>query len=224
MLGLLSGCAQGPLSATWDSVSGSSATSASSAAGGLANSYQQSAVAILEKNCTSCHTSSTGPSGVYDLTDAAHLTSSGLVVVGKPSQSTIYNAISSGSMPPTGALSLADQAIISEWITAAAPAAVTPTPTPSPTPVTTTAVSFANLQTTIFTPKCVGCHSAANKAGGYALDTYAAVALAVSVTAPSSSAVYTAVTTGGMPKGGTALTAAQQASILSWIQAGAPNN
>jgi len=96
-------------------------------AAGLANDYEQNALAILQSNCTSCHFSTTGPSGVYDLLDTNQLVLQGLVIEGQPNQSPLYKTIASGGMPPSGTLVASDQLTIYQWIAVASP---TPTPTP----------------------------------------------------------------------------------------------
>jgi hypothetical protein len=77
------------------------------------NPYTSQALAILQQNCVSCHTSESGPDDVYDVTDVNHLLSFGLVVSGQPGQSLLYQQISEGLMPPTGPLSAIDQEAIS---------------------------------------------------------------------------------------------------------------
>ena len=228
-------CSQGPLGSSWQGggILGSGGNSSLSA--GLSNAYEQSAMTIIQQNCTSCHGSGTGPAGVYDLTDPSHLASSGLIVAGQPDQSTLFIAISSGVMPPTGSLSASDQQVISEWILAAnaqptpaptpSPVTATPTPTPNqPTPTPAATVSFATLESTIFQAKCVGCHSSGGASGGYAFDSYNGVKAAVNLSNPTASVVYTATNSGSMPQGGSRLTSSQETQILQWIQSGAPNN
>ena len=236
----LCGCAQGPFGTSWQAANSTTGNGASGGpSAGLTNAYEQQALAIIQTNCTSCHSSSTGPAGVYDLTDPNHLVSGGMIVPGQPSQSVLYNAITSGIMPPGGALAQSDQQTLNLWITAAAepstptptpaptprPTATpnpTPTPTPSPTPISS--ISFKNLESTIFQPKCVGCHSAGHSDGGYAFDSYSGVKNAVNLGTPTSSAVYAATNSGAMPQGGSRLTSSQESQILQWIKNGAPNN
>jgi mono/diheme cytochrome c family protein len=107
-------CAQGPAGVSW----GTSQISSSSQlpAASLTNSYESAAIAVIQSNCTSCHGATSGPAGVYDLTDPNNLVTTGLVIPGEPSQSTIYSVISGGTMPPTGSLSAANQLTIYHWI------------------------------------------------------------------------------------------------------------
>ena len=101
-------CSQGPMGI--NGAAGSVTTQSAT------NLYQARALAILRKNCTSCHTSSAGPAEVYDVTNLTHLVSVGLVVPGQPDQSPLFGVISSGAMPKTGALSATDKAVILNWI------------------------------------------------------------------------------------------------------------
>jgi mono/diheme cytochrome c family protein len=109
---LTGGCAQGPMGLSWTG----SETNNSAAVAMLQNTDENSALALIQANCTSCHGSSSGPGGVYGLTDLNHLVSTSLVVPGSPSQSILFNAIVSGGMPPTGALSASEQTTINDWI------------------------------------------------------------------------------------------------------------
>jgi mono/diheme cytochrome c family protein len=212
-------CSQGNLSLNWQG--GSSVIANVGASSGLNNIYEQQALSIIQQNCTSCHGSSSGPNGVYDLTDPGNLISSGLVTLGLPGQSLLYTEISGGAMPPSGALSSGQQQIISQWITAAGAA----TPTPTPTPIPGGPISFATLESAIFQPKCVSCHSTGNTSGStYAFDTYSNVTAAVDVADPTQSILYTDTQSGTMPQGGPALSASDISAILQWIQEGAPNN
>ena len=215
------GCSpSGPMGMNWgDSTSGASNFSQS-----LANGYQSTALAILQANCTSCHTATAGPLNVYALTDVNHLVSSGLVVPGSPSTSPLFTAISSGSMPPGSPLSSADQMTISDWI--AGGSIATPTTGPGSTTTTlpgTTLPTYASLSATVFIPKCATCHSASSAAGGYAFDSLTGVMAAVNLSAPSSSPVYTATHGGVMPPSpNPVLNSQQEQALLAWITAGAP--
>jgi mono/diheme cytochrome c family protein len=105
---IFTGCAQGPLGVSW----GVPGTETSVQ---LNNSNEAAAMAIIQQNCTVCHGSSSGPQGIYGLTDVNHLVNSGLVVAGQPNQSTLYTAVLS-NMPPTGLLSAADIQVLNAWI------------------------------------------------------------------------------------------------------------
>jgi mono/diheme cytochrome c family protein len=244
---LFTSCAFGPAGSGFGVGSSSSDTKNGSSA--LINPFTDKAMSVISNECTTCHTSTSGPSNIYGLTDSAHLLNAGLIVPGAPDQSVLYNVIASGVMPPNGRLSGSDQAAIHDWILAAAPGATptpapspappgptprptatpkpgpsaTPAPTPTPTP-TPAPPSFTSLRNSIFNPKCVACHSASGASAGYAFDSYAAVKQTVNTTAPASSLVYTVTKSGSMPKNSSSLTSAQLSQLLQWIQAGAPNN
>jgi len=121
-LSCLSACSQGPSGISWGNAnSANSVAAANSSTGGgstltLTNSYESQALALIQANCTSCHGTSSGPAGVYNLTSISNLTATGLVVLGSPNQSPLYTAIASGSMPPTGALNSQQQTLIYNWI------------------------------------------------------------------------------------------------------------
>src|ERR1700692_33952 len=105
---LQAACSQGALSTNWKNAASITAGSESSSLS-LTNSYEASALAILQTNCASCHTATSVPTNVYVLNDVNHMVATGLIVPGSPSQSEIYTMVSSGIMPPTGALSASDQ-------------------------------------------------------------------------------------------------------------------
>jgi len=201
---------------------------------GLVNSFEQQAMTILQQNCISCHTASSGPGGVYDLANIDGLISNALLVSGNPSQSPIYLAVANGTMPPTGPLSQADQVILQKWILAGG-IVVTATPTPLPTPVvsgtptpspspTQALVTFTTLSNEILQPSCVSCHSTSNREGGYAFDTYANVIEFVYLSNLGASPLYTSTKSGAMPLNATALNGQQMELLEAWLQQGALNN
>ena len=218
---LVAACSQGPMGTQWQSNTGNSGQSSSGAVS-LNNNLLSQAMTIINANCVSCHTSASGPLGVYGLTDINHLVSSGLVIPGQPTQSSLYNAIAAGRMPPAGRLSSADEILIQDWIlggSGPAPGGTTTTTLPLPTVAT-----FSSLEHNVFQPRCVGCHSSFSAAGGFAFDSYSGVMRAVNKTTPSSSKIYTITTSGAMPPSGPRLTSQEESLILQWIQAGALNN
>lgn len=231
MFMLLSGCSQGPFGMSWDSTSGASSADIAGGTSILNNPNQAAALALIQTNCTSCHTATSGPVNVYAVTDVNHLLSSGLVTAGTPSSSPLFQAISSGAMPPAGALTAAQQAVIYDWIsgqgastTGGSGGTAPPTTTTTLPPEMITA-TFASINANVIKPKCVGCHSAANASGGYAFDTFAGVAKAVVVGKPQSSKLFS-TTNGGImpPQPNTILTSAEEQAISAWITAGAANN
>ena len=213
------GCSQGALSTNWGS---------NSDQGGMNSSYryQSAALSILETNCASCHTPTSGPVNVFGFNDVNHMVSAGLVIPGNPSQSAIYSAVVGGTMPPSGALSSSDQQIISAWIVEIgsvspnpAPAPTpnpqpTPTPAPAPAPADPNA-TFTYIEKNILGISCSRCHG---------FNTYNSVMSIVSAGSPNSSSLYTEVSSGNMPKNSSPMTSSQIKIIYDWIAAGAPNN
>jgi mono/diheme cytochrome c family protein len=81
--------------------------------------------------------------------------------------------------------------------------------------------TYSSIAANILQPDCVYCHSGAN---GYAFDTYANTMKEVSPGDTSSSALYTAVSSGQMPMSGNRLSQKQIQAIADWIMANALNN
>lgn len=202
---------------------------------GVSNPSSAQALDILNRNCTSCHGSTSGLGNVYGLQNVNHMVQSGLIVPGSPSSSLLYNEIATGSMPPGSPLSAAEKNTIYQWIlsanssTGSSPVTPTPTPTPpvpTPTPTPTpAAASFAYIEKTILGPKCVACHSGTSGSAGYSFDTYTRTMKAVNTKSPTSSKLYTITHSGQMPpKTSQRLNSEQENLILQWIQEGAKNN
>lgn len=111
---------------------------------------------------------------------------------------------------------------------------VPPTPTPTPTPTTPT-VTLSFLQTSIFTPKCTGCHGASGPDAGMSLSagmTYTNLVNVAAATSPSpmlrvkpldTANSYLVVKLAGGHRS-SSVTAADRANIDAWILAGANNN
>jgi hypothetical protein len=106
-------------------------------------------------------------------------------------------------------------------------------------------VSFASIQSSIFTPTCAvsGCHNASSSQAGLVLASGQAFGNLVNVASTQRSSLNRVtpndpeasylvkklrgdsdISGSRMPLGGTALTSAQLNSIIQWIQSGAPNN
>ncbi|MBC7372088.1 MAG: hypothetical protein H7326_11010 [Bdellovibrionaceae bacterium] len=84
--------------------------------------------------------------------------------------------------------------------------------------------SFATLDSQIFSPKCVACHSAANPKGNVDMSSYAGILHGQGVVVPGhaeSSLMYSEVASHGMPEGGPALSDREVTAIAEWINAGA---
>lgn len=80
------------------------------------------------------------------------------------------------------------------------------------------AATYSSISKNILAPGCVSCHGSS---GGYSFESYAQTVKAVTAGKPASSPLYTAVSAGTMPKGGTPLTTQQIQAISDWITAGA---
>ncbi|MGZ3786578.1 MAG: cytochrome c, partial [Bdellovibrio sp.] len=180
---------------------------------------QSAALNIFSTNCSSCHTQTSGPAGVYGLTDINHLFSSGLLVAGDPTTSLAFTAIQAGTMPPSGPLSAADQDIIRNFIMAAGNgnSQVPSPPTPEPT--------FTYIEKYILGPNCAGCHYQGSARGGYAFDSYTSTLRAVNKSSPTRSILVSITQQGEMPpQPRTVLSSDQVNLIITWIQNGALNN
>jgi mono/diheme cytochrome c family protein len=183
---------------------------------------------ILSQNCTACHTASSGPGNVTNLTNVNHLISSGLVVPGNPAASLLYTIIQSGRMPTSGALSAANQEIIRAWIAGNGTPSGGGTPTnpgPSPSPAPTASPSPDQPQALqIISQSCTGCHGATSgSAGVYGLtDVNHLIQSGLIVPGqPAQSFLFTKINSGAMPPGNP-LSAANQEIIRQWILSGAP--
>lgn len=179
------------------------------------------ALNILQVNCASCHTATSGPSNVYNVTNKAHLISSGLIKPGDPFNSRLFIAIQAGTMPKAGPLSANDQEIIKQFIISAGGS----TPTTPPPPPATPEPKFTYLKNNIIGPKCASCHYTGSAKGGYAFDTYAGVMRAVSTSRPTDSDIYKEAQKGDMPpRPNQQLSSSELNLILQWIQLGAKND
>lgn len=102
---------------------------------------------------------------------------------------------------------------------------------PAPTPTPVAGAKFATEVKPILTASCTSCHAVGVNyagtgapAGNITLDTYAGVLTIVSPKDGAGSLLYNSVLNDDMPLTGTKLSAAQKATIKSWIDAGALNN
>lgn len=85
--------------------------------------------------------------------------------------------------------------------------------------------TFTSIKSTIFSEKCLSCHSTSGgNQGSINLETYASVLNTLSPGSPDSSSLYTSVNTGSMPQGSLKLCASDIEAIQNWIQNGAQNN
>jgi uncharacterized membrane protein len=107
-----------------------------------------------------------------------------------------------------------------------APTSVNPptqTTTPSD-PVTGSPATFSQVNQQILQPKCVGCHASGSSPDFSSYSSFAQSTAYVVAGNAAQSSFYTAVSSGRMPQGGTALTQAELSIVSSWIDAGAKND
>jgi mono/diheme cytochrome c family protein len=169
---------------------------------------------ILSTNCTKCHSFASSVDTMI---------SRGLIVPGDAPSSKVYQKVSAGIMPPTGALSAADIETLRHWINVDLKP-VNPTPTPTPPPVNPGDLTYYKDIKPIMDAKCAVCH----QAGGVneiRLDSYNGVA-------PLLDLINDKVKAKLMPPGQGAvdatptlektryLTGAQREAILKWIAQG----
>lgn len=184
---------------------------------------QQKALLVLTTKCSTCHNSE-NPSGGVDVMNVDQLLASGAVVPNEPSLSPLFQAISSGSMPPSKPLAQEDIVAISDWISS-----YTNSPPPVALPPGTAvplAANYNSISKNILQTKCLRCHSSANSAGGVSFSTYASTSNTVQKTLPLNSGLYTSVAVRNtMPQGaGGSLSAEEKKAIFDWITAGGANN
>ena len=191
---------------------------------------------VFQNNCASCHNGAAqNTDTLTNVTDLNALATSKFIVPGDAGASPLYQEVLQGAMPPGRSLDRTDRELIANWMVSLNSPRPSPTPTPQPNPTPTpqpTATpsptptptnpnaTFTNISKTILQNRCVGCHGGD---GGYSFNNYTNTMKAVTAGKPNSSRLYTSVSSGAMPRGGS-LTAAQIQLIYDWILAGAKNN
>lgn len=85
----------------------------------------------------------------------------------------------------------------------------------------TSSVTYSGTIQPILTASCIGCHSAGNTSGGYALDTHAGVSAA---SGRLLGAIKHSTGFSAMPQNAGKLGDCQIAQIEKWLNSGAPNN
>ena len=85
-------------------------------------------------------------------------------------------------------------------------------------------ISYQDLFTNIFSPRCLACHSDSNSQGGYSMSTHAGSVQKVTPGNPGVSTLYTEVLNGDMPQGSDPLSAEEIEQIRLWIEQGARDN
>lgn len=215
----------------------------SSTSGQTLSSLATKTQAILQAQCFSCH-GVAASGGVTNITNLNHLQTSGLVVAGQPNSSSLLRSISEGRMPPGQPMNAADEKVIYDWIVAlggsssggggiGAPGGpiaggVVPTPTP---PVVggggggvVIEPTFTNVFNVVLQSRCLGCHQAGNAQAGVSYSNFTTTRQTVTAGNPNASALYTSIANNSMPRGGSALSAAEKELVRAWIAAGALNN
>ena len=196
---------------------------------------------VLQVHCAKCHGAG---SRRGDFSTAAAIAR--FIVPGQPDASELFKRLKAngGDMPDNADdLPAEEVQILRAWILAGAPAEgtpgtngpagpetppqplPTPEPTPSPQPLPTPAsgvipnpgapaIDFAMVRAQVIEPKCLKCHAADVHKGDVILDTYKDVI-------DNLYEVRRDILDGSMPKKDV-LTPEQKQTILSWIDAGAP--
>ncbi|MEZ4683669.1 MAG: c-type cytochrome domain-containing protein [Caldilineaceae bacterium] len=171
-----------------------------------------------------------------------------VIIPGDPDKSYLVEMVSTGQMPKKGPdLTPEEIATIIAWINAGAPEAgsaiansapISGTVSMSDTAatgdggqsITPETVSFADNVLPIFQDRCAECHGDNDPEEGLVLTSYKDVMLGsiygavVKPGDPDGSYLVEMVSTGQMPKKGADLTQSQIATIVAWINAGAPDN
>lgn len=181
---------------------------------------ESKAFTVIKNRCAGCHQPGNAMGGIDYITNLDSLLYYRLVLPAEPQLSELYNVIQNGKMPPTGSLSTAESKAVYDWIASGITTGVAAAPTPSPTLQST----FASINQLILAPKCLGCHNSASAQGGVSFSTYASTMNTVQAGNPNSSSLYTATSTGRMPRGSSMLTASELMAIQNWISSGAKNN
>lgn len=183
---------------------------------------EQKAFAVLTAQCSTCHNRN-APSGGVDVLDIDSLLASGAVVPAEPGLSPLFQAISSGSMPPNKAMSQADIMAVSDWIIKMQKDTGVALPPGTELPLGPT---YASIYQNVLRGNCLGCHNSAKADGGVSFSTYNSTMNTVQRTLPNNSSLYTSIAVRNtMPRGaGGSLSADQKRAIFDWITAGALNN
>jgi len=184
---------------------------------------ESKAMVVLTTKCSSCHSVDV-PSGGVDVLSIDSLLASGAVIPTEPGLSPLFQAISSGNMPPSKPLAQEDIMAVSDWITKMQKdTGVSLPPGTQPLPL---GPNYASIYQNILRTSCLGCHNSTNARGGVSFSTYASTMNTVQRTLPNGSSLYTSIAVRNtMPQGaGGSLSADQKRAIFDWITAGALNN
>jgi uncharacterized membrane protein len=184
---------------------------------------QEKAMSTLTSKCSKCHNTDL-PTGGIDVMNIDEMLASGAIIPNEPSLSPLFEAITSGRMPPSKPLSQEDIESISHWITAYGSEDTGITLPPGQAiPLGPT---YKSIYRNILVRNCIKCHSSNKSDGGLSFSTYAATMNSVQRTFPNSSTLYTSVAVRNtMPKSAPgSLTTEERKAIFDWIAAGALDN
>lgn len=84
--------------------------------GSLCATITEQAFAILEENCSGCHSPPANQGGFDTVLDVDALLVEGRIVAGSPEESPLYQAVASAKMPPLDPLRDMELAILHAWI------------------------------------------------------------------------------------------------------------
>lgn len=177
------------------------------------------AMNVLNISCAGCHQNA-ALGGIGSILDTDSLVASGLV---KPADSAVGRLIGSildGSMPATTndgtvVVSLADQQILRNWINNLQIVDKIPNAPAKPKYQPELAPTYTSIRLNILEPKCVGCHGPSRQANNKRYDTHANAALYL-----RNDGIPRSMPPTPYPD----MTAAENAAISAWLNAGAPNN
>jgi uncharacterized membrane protein len=191
--------------------------SAYTASSGTIPGYTTLRSQIFASQCISCHGSSGGVNlETYSSAVAAASQIRNAVVVSKV-------------MPPSGPLNDTELQAVQAWLdggtpendVAGTPSSPTPSSTPAPTstpsstPTSSGNVTYAQVNSQVFTPSCVACHSGSRASSGVDLSTYSNVVSNISMIQ------QVALSAQSMPPS-QPLSSSAQTLLKTWISQGTP--
>lgn len=191
---------------------------------------EKSAMAIISKNCLSCHGFSAS-GGITHLENIDYMVSAGYILPGNNLGSKIYDSVSKGRMPKSNTLSASDIKTIGDWILAmqATPTdgSVVPLPSIIPLPTPLVDVTFVSnspeelAAITILKNKCANCHDGGVASGNIGQITnvdYLVVSGQIFPGLSEQSPLFASISAGRMPLSRKPMTVTEIAAIKSWIE------
>jgi mono/diheme cytochrome c family protein len=158
----------------------------------VSGSFEEVKQKILVPHCLKCHEDVDNEKALMEWITPA-----------KPEESPFYVAIKSGEMPQDGSpLSEEEMLLVEKYISSMKPVEIE---------IETPSVSFADINSNILVPKCLGCHK---KMGDEAL----LISKWVTLGDPENSKMYKSVVNGSMPKKADRLSDEEIAAIASYIK------